>query len=170
MCLLMAHIRIPDTFTHTNRAVYAGEECFVVWLYHMTKGAPFTEMARFVFCGDPHRLSKMNNLFISYAYNTFYNKISGTSLDQWLPDKLDLCRELILSSVASGAIEEIEFEDGQVIDRQWITHHFDFDSFRIFGFLDDFAMPTARPGGSATQTHGFVCHLAHQLVRETQRL
>jgi hypothetical protein len=156
MCLLMAHLRIPDTFTHTNRAVYTGEECFVVWLYHMTKGAPFTEMARFVFGGDPRRLSEMNDLFISYAYNAFYNKISGTSLDQWLPDKLDLCRELILSSVASGAIEEIEFEDGQVIDRQWITHHFDFDSFRIFGFLDDFAMPTARPGGSATRTHGFV--------------
>ena len=122
----------------------------------MTKGAPFTEMARFVFGGDPRRLSEMNDLFISYAYNAFYNKISGTSLDQWLPDKLDLCRELILSSVASGTIEEIEFEDGQVIDRQWITHHFDFDSFRVFGFLDDFAMPTARPAGSATRTHGFV--------------
>ena len=116
----------------------------------MTKGTPFTEMARFVFGGDPRHLSEMNDLFISYAYNAFYNKISGTSLDQWLPDKLDLCRELILSSVASGAIEGIEFEDGQVIDRQWITHHFDFDSFRVFGFLDDFAMPSARPAGSAT--------------------
>jgi len=143
----MAHLLVPDTFTHTNRAVYTGEECFVVLLYHMTKGAPFTEMARFVFGGDPRRLSEMNDLLISYAYNAFYNKISGTSLDQWLPDKLDLCRKLILSSVASGAIEEIEFEDGQVIDRQWITHHFDFDSFRVFGFLDDFAMPTACPAG-----------------------
>ena len=26
MCLLMAHLRVPDTFTHTNRAVYTGEE------------------------------------------------------------------------------------------------------------------------------------------------
>jgi len=112
-------------------------------------------MARFVFCGDPCRLSEMNDLFISYAYNAFYNKILGKSLDQWLPDKLDLCRELILSSVASGAIEEIEFEDGQVIDPQWLTHHFDFDSFCVFGFLDDFAMPTARHAGSATRTHGF---------------
>jgi len=98
----------------------------------------------------------MNNLFISYAYNAFYNKISGTRLDQWLPDKLNLCRGLILSSVVSGTIKEIEFEDGQVIDWQWITHHFDFDSFRVLGFLDDFVMPTARPAGLATQTHGFV--------------
>ena len=157
MCLLVAHLRVPDTFVHpTNGAVYTGEECFVVWLYHMTKGAPFTEMARFVFGGDPHRLSDMNNLFISYAYNAYYNKISGTSLDQWLPNKLNLCHELILSSVASGAIEEIEFEDGQVMDWQWITHHFDIDSFCVFGFLDDFPMPTARPAGSATRTHGFV--------------
>jgi len=96
-----------------------------VWLYHMTKVVPFTEMAHFVFGGNPRRLSKMNDLFISYAYNTFDNKILGTSLDQWLPDKLDLCRELIFSSVADGAIKEIEFEDGQVIDRQWIKHHFD---------------------------------------------
>ena len=152
MCLLMAHLRIPDTFTHTNRAVYTGEECFVVWRYHITKGAPFTEMAHFAFGGDPRHLSEMNNLFNFYANNAFYNKISGTSLDQWLPNKLDLCCKPILSSVASGAIEEIEFEDGQVINRQWITHHLDFDPFHVFGLLDDFAMPTARPAGSATRT------------------
>ena len=49
MCLLVAHLRIPDTFVHpTNRAVYTNEECFVVLLYHMTNDAPFTEMAHFV--------------------------------------------------------------------------------------------------------------------------
>ena len=32
---------------------------------------------------------------------------------------------------------------------------FDVDSFRIFGFLDDFAMPTAYPGSSATSQHKF---------------
>ena len=52
-----------------------------MWLYHINKGAPLTEMARFVLGGDLRRLSEMNNLFISYAYNAFYNKISGTSLD-----------------------------------------------------------------------------------------
>ncbi len=126
MYCLVTHICVPDTFTHpSSGAVYTGEECFVVWLYHMTKVVPFTEMAHFVFGGNPRHLSEMNDLLISYAYDTFNNKISGTSLDQWLPDKLDLCRELILSSVADGVIKEIEFEDGQVIDRQWIKHHFD---------------------------------------------
>jgi hypothetical protein len=73
-------------------------------------------MARFVFGGDPRRLSEMNDVFIAYSYNTFFNKISGTSLNQWLPDKLDLCRELIFNSVTTGAIKEIQFEDGQVVD------------------------------------------------------
>jgi hypothetical protein len=69
-------------------------------------------MACFVFGGDPRRLSEMNDLFITYSYNTFFDKISGTSLNQWLPDKLDLCHELILNSVSDGAVKEIEFEDG----------------------------------------------------------
>ena len=83
------------------------------------------------------------------------NKISGTSLNQWLPNKLDVCRELIFNSVTTGAIEEIQFEEGQVVDRQWILHHFEYDSFRVFGFLDDFALPTARPGNLANQREGF---------------
>jgi hypothetical protein len=153
---LLLHLRVPDTFMHvSNGAVYTEVECFLVWLYHLTKGSPFTEMACFVFGGDPRRLSEMNDLFIAYSYNTFFNKISGTSLNQWLPDKLDLCCKLIFNSVSDGAIKEIEFEDGQVINQQWILHHFEFNSFCVFGFLDDFALPTACPGNSATWRHGF---------------
>ena len=126
---LLLHLRVPDTFIHqSNGAIHSGEACFLVYLYHITKGTPFTEMARFVFGGDPRRLSEMNDMFIHYAYNTFYNKISGTSLNHWLPDKLDVCRELIFNSVTTGAIEEIQFEDCQVVDRQWILHHFEYDS------------------------------------------
>ncbi len=122
-----------------------------MWLYHMTKCAPFAKMAHFVFGGDPCLLSEMNNEFISYTYNKFYNKISSTSLNQWLPDKLDLCLELIIHSVSSGAIKEVELEGGNVIDRQLIWHHFKFESFCVFGFLDNFAFPTAGPGNLPRQ-------------------
>jgi hypothetical protein len=37
------------------------------------------------------------------------------------------------------------------VDRRWILHHFQFESFRVFGFLDDFAMPTTCPGSSANR-------------------
>ncbi len=126
-----------------------------MWLYHMTKGVPFTKMAHFAFGGDPPRLSEISEEFISYAYNKFYDKISGTSLSQWIPNKLDLCRELICSIVSRGAIEEIELADGNVIDRQWIRHHFEFESFCVFGFLGDFTIPTAHPGNSPTCRLGF---------------
>jgi hypothetical protein len=110
-------------------------------------------MACFVFGRDPCRLSDINDEFVSYAYNKFYNKLSGTSLSQWLPNKLGV---LILSSVLNGAIKEIELEDGNMIDWQWIRHHFEFESFRLFGFLNNFAMTPACPGNLPIQRHGFV--------------
>ena len=153
--LLIRHLRLPRTFTTPTGVVYTGEECFLVYLYHVIKGSHFTEMARFVFGGDPRRLSEANMLFVNHGYTTFYNKISGTSLEQWIPSELDFCRRLIYDDLMSGAIEEVTFEDGQEVDREWILHRFSFDTFRIFGFLDDFGMPTARPGASATISNGF---------------
>ena len=126
----------------------------MIYLYHVITGSPFTEMARFIFGGDPCRLLEANKLFINHGYNTFFNKILGTSMEQWLPRDLDLCQQLIYDDLMSGAIEEVTFEDGQEVDREWILHRFDFETFRIFGFLDDFGMPTARPGDTARRTAG----------------
>jgi hypothetical protein len=152
---LYLRLRVPQTFVLSTRKIYEGEECFLVYLYHLTKGTPFTEMARFIFGGDPRRLSEMNNLFINHLYFTFYNKISGNSMSQWIPQKLHLCRRLIYDALSSDAIEEFEYLNGELIDRRWILHHLHYDSFRIFGFLDDFAMPTTRPGNSVTRRYDF---------------
>jgi len=70
-------------------------------------------MTRFIFGGDHRRLSEVNILFINHGYNTFFNKILGTSMEQWLPRDLDLCRQLNYDDLMSGAIEEVTFEDGQ---------------------------------------------------------
>ncbi len=152
---LHVHLRVSQSFMSPMGQSYGGEECFLIYLYHVTKGTPFTEMARFVFGGDPCRLSEMNTLFINHNYTTFYNKISGYSMNQWIPHMLHTCWRLIYDALSSDAIEEVDFMDGQVLDRRWILHHFDFDSFCIFGFLDDFSMPTARPGSSATRRHDY---------------
>jgi hypothetical protein len=60
---------------------------------------------------------------------------------------------LIFDALSSDAIEEVEFDDDQVVDRQWILHNLDFTSFRIYGFLDDFGMPTVCPGNLVTRRH-----------------
>ena len=104
MHLLVLHLRVPSTFTTPTGSVYTGEECFMIYLYHVIKGSPFTEMARFIFGGDPRRLSEANILFINHGHNTFFNKISGTSMEQWLPRDLDLCQQLIYDDLMSGAI------------------------------------------------------------------
>jgi hypothetical protein len=135
------------------RKVYGGEECFLVYLYHLKKDMLFTEMAQFIFGGDPCHLSEMNSTFINYGCYQFYNKILGTSMDQWIPGSLHTCCQLIYDALSSDFIEEVEFGDGQVVNREWILHHFDFASFRIFGFVDDFGMPAACPGNSITRRH-----------------
>ncbi len=76
-------------------------------------------------------------------------------MNQWIPHSLHTCQRLIYDALSSDAIEEVEFMDGQIVDKWWILHHFNVDCFRIFGFLDDFAMPTARPGSSATRRHDY---------------
>ena len=45
LCRLHRHLRVPPSFTATTGKIYGGEECFLVYLYHLTKGTPFTEMA-----------------------------------------------------------------------------------------------------------------------------
>ncbi len=74
-------------------------------------------------------------------------------MDQWIPGSLHTCRQLICSALSSDSIEVVDFGDGQVVHRRWILHHFDFTSFRIFSFLDDFGMPSARPGNLVTRWH-----------------
>jgi hypothetical protein len=67
---LHLHLRVPQTFVvRATGKIYTGEECFLVYLYHLTKGTPFTEMARFIFGGDPRRLSEMNRLFINHLFH-----------------------------------------------------------------------------------------------------
>jgi hypothetical protein len=109
--------RIPETFTASSHHVFGGEKCFIIMLFHMIKGTPFTDMSRHTFGGDSRWLSTMNKLVIDHLYLTFNNKISGTSLDQLIPTHLDRCCQLIHSALADDAIEEVEFENGEVVDR-----------------------------------------------------
>ncbi len=130
--------------------MFGGEECFIVFLHHMIQGKSFTSMARELFWGDPRNLSKMFDAMNDHLYNLFYNKISGTSLKQWVPSKVDLCRQLLYDSLSDGVIEELVYNNGEVMDWSWILHHFKFESFCIFGFLDDFAIQTEHPGNSSS--------------------
>ena len=149
--------RVPDTFRHpSNGQKFGGEECFLICMYHMIQGEPYTRMTK-DFGGDPRHFSLMHDLMIRHLYYTFYNKISGTSLSQWIPSYLDKCRRLIYDKLHSGAIEETIYdEDGAVLDTQYIIHQFDYATFRPFGFLDDSGVPAANVGGEPTRRFNFI--------------
>ena len=155
LCQLFVHWRVPSILRTPCRKTYQGEECFLIMMFHMNKGAPFTAMARNTFGGDPRRLSEMFDLMIDHLYLKFYHKISGTSLGMWIPRYLHTCRRLIYDAMSEGALKVTQYANGIPIDRQWILHHYDFSTFRPFGFLDDFAVPMARPGSWAQRIHDF---------------
>ena len=155
MRLLHLHWRIPPTFRDSSRHVYDGEACFLITLYHMVKGTPFTDMARSKFGGDPRYMTNMFNLTIEHLYFTFYNKISGTSLSQWLPTHTNLFRTLIHNALSDTLVEEEHIVEGEVVTHEWIAHHFDFDTFCIFAFLDDYARACARVGDSVRRRLDF---------------
>ncbi len=155
--LLYRHLRVPDRFTASNRQVFTGEECFLIYLYRVMRGSPFTDMSRLVFGGNPRRFSDMFNVMNDHLYFNFYHKISGMSMNMWLPHQVHQFRHVIYDRLMDGYIAETRTdENGDVEEEAIHMMDFDFDSFRIFGFLDDTALSTARPGVSRRRTGEFV--------------
>lgn len=109
-------------------------------------------MARHTFGGDHRYLSWMFDLVMDHLYMTFFNKISGNRLEQWIPSYVHHCRHFIHSALRDEAPHELEYIDGEVQHETLVVHHFGLDSFCIFGFLDE---PTACPGTSATRHESF---------------
>jgi hypothetical protein len=95
--------------------------------------------------------SKIFDLMIDHPYCTFYNKISGTRLSQWISTHLLHYCQLIFDASSSGSIKETETANDEVIKHTIIQCHFEFDSSHAFGFLDYFASPNARLGDLATR-------------------
>jgi len=98
-------------------------------------------MARHTFGGDPCSFSKMFEQMLNHLYLTFFNKILGTSIQQWIPHHLQTCCCLIHNSLSDGAIWEAEYLNGE--------------TFCIFGFMDNLALPATCPGNSVSRRQNF---------------
>ena len=82
LCKLLKHLRIPPRLCPQHRHIYGGEEFILIYLFHVRKGIPFTEIARHVFVGDSRYFLSMFDLANTHLYSKIYNKIAGTSLLQ----------------------------------------------------------------------------------------
>ena len=75
-------------------------------------------MARHTFGGDAREMSKVFDLMVGHLYVTFYSKISGTSLGQWIPEHLDRCQWIIYGAISDSAIADTQYFNGEVVNEK----------------------------------------------------
>ena len=70
-------------------------------------------MAEHVFGGDPRHFTHYVRAFQDHLYHTFYHKISGDSMRQWVPYLNDFCFA-IWDKLQDGLVHE-RLADGTVL-------------------------------------------------------
>lgn len=154
---MLLHLRFPEfMFPPTRRCRYTGEEVLLTFLYWLRKGSTFIDMAALVFGGDARDFSHMMRLAVNHLYSTFYHKISGRSLSMWI-DYLNDFRLAIFNRLTNNPRWWEMVVHPEMHELMDIT----FESFRIFGFMDDVDMATCRPGDFADRFE----HFFHDIQR-----
>ena len=147
---LSLHLRIPTVIRDLgSRRTFDGEEAFLHYMVYNRLGVTKLQMSLYYFGGDPRRFSYSIRAMGRYLYETFYHKISGTSMLQWL-DYIDDFRFAIWQKIMQGGT--IESSNNK---ETLVTLDIPMDSFRVFGFLDDTGFRTTAPGISARRRLGF---------------
>ena len=83
--ILLVHWRIPETVIAGYRHKFTGEEVLLVSLSRIATGDPWTRLIDGNFGGEPRRWSYAFQWFINHIFTLFYHKISGRSMELWLP-------------------------------------------------------------------------------------
>ena len=146
--LLYQHWRLPQMFREDAR-LFTGEEAMLVFLFHIRSGMNFIQMAEHVFGGDPRHFSYFIRAMVRHLYNTFYHKISGDSMRQWIP-YVDEFRTAIWEKLQNGIVNERLIDGSEANWEVWIP----LEQFRIFGLLDDTDLQTNRPRPGRTIENG----------------
>ena len=137
--LLLLHWRIPQQMRESNR-VFAGEEAMLIFLYYIRHSNTYIQMSDQVFGGDPRLYTHFVRAIANHLYSHFYHKLSGDSMRMWLPFINDF-REAIWEKMQDGIVNE-RSRDGTEVDWEvWVP----FETFRIFGWLDDTDLITDSP-------------------------
>jgi hypothetical protein len=114
----------------------------IVSLARLATGEPWTRLISGNFGGDVRRWSAAFRWFVEHIFVNFYHKISGTSIESWIPE-INSFKLAILDSLAQPAhpIEVEYFEDeGIEFDHEEFVIHCPLESWCVFGFLDDTAV------------------------------
>ena len=154
LILLHQHLRVPAFIRdEQSRRVFNGEESFLHYLTYNRLGLTKLQLSLYHFGGDPRRFTYSIRAMTNHLYHTFYHKVSGDSMRQWLPH-IDSFRRAIWQKIMSGGTVETSYADN-VVNQTLIQFSIPFESFRIFGFLDDTGYRTSAPGNEARRRMGF---------------
>jgi len=143
---LLRQLRMSQIMHTPTRERFHGEEVLIMFLYHLKHGHTYLHMSRRVFGDDPRRYSGLMRAAVDHLYDTFYHKISGDLMRMWLPNIQDF-RNAICERLMSGAIAEEVSYDGRLSQREYILTFLDPMTFCIFGFIDNYGVPSCWPHG-----------------------
>ena len=151
---LSRQLCLPRHFRWRVRYRFTGEECLLHYLVFNRVGETKLRLSRNYFGGDPRRFTYSIRIMTNHIYDNFYHKISGDSLRQWVPDITGF-RFDIWHKVTNGISVEQSRSESSNNPTRYITLQIPYESFRIFGFLDDTGFWTSTPGRETSRTHGF---------------
>jgi hypothetical protein len=100
--LLLLHLRIPEWLPEmpSCRHIFTGEEVLLVALTRIATGDAFYDFVPSKFGGPAAKWSDAFKWFINQIFFTFYHKITGNSMLQWI-DHIDYFRTVIGNKVAA---------------------------------------------------------------------
>ncbi len=145
--LLLVHWRIPEVIITEQQYRFSREEMLIVGLTKLATGDPWTRPLPGYFGSDVRRWSKAFIWFVNHLFILFYHKISGNSMDLWL-GQIESFKRVILDRLAQPAhpIERELFDNDGHPERAQYIIQCAIESWRVYGFLDDTAVRTCRPG------------------------
>ena len=152
--ILFRHLRIPERLRDvTSRRVFSGEEAFLHYMVYNRLGITKLQLSLYYFGGDPRRFSYSIRVFGKFLFHTFYHKISGDSMRMWVNRITDFRRAIWNSVVNTIVVDSESRLNGNEL--RGFRLEVPFDSFRVFGFLDDTSIRTTAPGIEARRRNGF---------------
>jgi len=153
---LYRQLRIPDQIRYERRYTFSGEECFLHYMVFNRIGETKLRMSRNYFGGDPRRFTYSIRLITRHIYNNFYHKISGDSMRMWM-SQIKNFRLAIWLKLNDGYTVEERYDATNLLMNLTtiVLLSIPFESFRIFGFLDDTGFRTTAPGIASRRVNGF---------------
>ena len=135
---------------------FTGEESFLHFMVYLRIGETKLRLSTNYFGGDPRRFTYSIRLMTEHLYKTFYHKISGDSMRQWVAHT-DYFRHAIWSK-----LDIINNENGDQNRERNVNNaaptrlSIPLESFRTIGFVDDTGFRTNAPGRDTRRRLGYI--------------